>query len=183
MALSRIGCKRINDIATDSSPEAIQCKLFYEQERDALLRSHWWKFAVARAALSEDSTAPAFEYEHQYILPSDCLRVISVYGDGSSYIIEGERLLTNETSCSIEYVRRVEDATKFDPMFVNVLSLAMSLRLAMPLTQDKTSYQLIAGELRDSLARCRIVNDQEMNNERVYPTWLESRRVNMGGRA
>lgn len=54
MSLGRIGAKRIDDITddTDTKSEAIQCRLHYAQTRDALLRSHWWRFASARADLA-----------------------------------------------------------------------------------------------------------------------------------
>ncbi len=88
---------------SSDSPEAISCRTHYEQTRDALLRSHFWRFASARASLSQDSTDPAFEWDNQFILPSDFLRLKSV-DDGFvscalvsnfSYAIEGDRLLSN----------------------------------------------------------------------------------------
>jgi len=51
MALGKCGVKQITDalLTANTEPRAIQCNLHYAQTRDALLRSHWWRFAGARA--------------------------------------------------------------------------------------------------------------------------------------
>lgn len=56
MALGRFGAKEVTvaqieaDPVTD--PTAIKCNRFYEQTRDALLRSYWWRFAAEGADLA-----------------------------------------------------------------------------------------------------------------------------------
>ena len=56
MALGRIGHKQTTEalITADPciDPTAIQCNLLYEQTRDALLRSYWWRFAGERIDLA-----------------------------------------------------------------------------------------------------------------------------------
>lgn len=54
MALGRMGAKIITQAQLDANtdPKAIQCNLNYDQTRDALLRSHWWRFAAERADLA-----------------------------------------------------------------------------------------------------------------------------------
>jgi hypothetical protein len=51
MALGRIGhaLTTVALIDADTDPDAKQCNLHYEQTRDALLRSHWWR--IARASI------------------------------------------------------------------------------------------------------------------------------------
>ena len=54
LALGRIGHKltTLDLITADTDPDAMQCNLHYEQTRDALLRSYWWRFAGARIDLA-----------------------------------------------------------------------------------------------------------------------------------
>jgi len=55
MALGRVGHELTTStlITTpDGDVDAIKCNLHYEQTRDALLRSHWWRFASARIDLA-----------------------------------------------------------------------------------------------------------------------------------
>ncbi len=51
MSLGKLGALRIDNVDTDTSLQAIQCRLHYEQTRDALIRSHWWRFASTRIKL------------------------------------------------------------------------------------------------------------------------------------
>ncbi|GAH18067.1 unnamed protein product, partial [marine sediment metagenome] len=134
-ALAKIGSKRLNNLDTDSTLQAVQCRTHYETTRDSLLRSHFWRFASARATLSQDATDPDFEWDNQFILPNDFLRLKSIY-DGTTgqntrhtVAIEGQRLLTNEDTCEIRYIKKVTDPTGFDPLFVELLVLRLALKL------------------------------------------------------
>jgi len=184
MALARVGSKRINDIDEDSVP-AIHCRTHYEPTRDALLRSHWWGFASARAVLAQDASDPDFEWDNQFILPADCLRVKDVYEDNNTplhtttatYAIEGERLLTNESAISIRYIKRVEDPTKFDALFVEVLVLQLAIRFAMSLAEDKVLKRDLLDELSVLMARARTVDRSETNRagRDDRDRWLDAR--------
>ena len=148
-ALAKIGSKRINNYedAAENSPQAIHCRMHYEMTRDSLLRSHFWRFASARAELSEDTTAPDFEWDNQFILPNDFLRFRSIYEeDGTTsksrrHAIEGQRLLTNLSTVSLRYVKKVTDPTKFDPLFVELLILQLALKLVGPLAGGAPELQ------------------------------------------
>jgi hypothetical protein len=177
-ALARLGSKRINAL-TDNSIEAIQARQHYEQTRDALLRSHYWNFAIARSELSPDAASPAFGWEYQYILPSDCLRVLGLrHGE---YAIEGQRLLTRADQAKITYVRRVTDPAQFDPLFVEVLVLQLAVKMVMPLAQDKVLRQSLGGELAAVLGGARIINEVESAKDRGGATWNQARRMIRGG--
>ena len=68
MSLGRLGAKRINNVETDNSLQAIQCRLHYEQDRDALQRSHWWRFARARIRLASVWATATIYTTDQYVL-------------------------------------------------------------------------------------------------------------------
>ena len=188
MALGRLGAKRINDYddASDTKPEAIQCRLHYEQTRDALIRSHWWRFARARATLSANATDPDFEYDYAYDLPVDFLRMkkpYEAYGVTEllyTYSLEGKQLLSNETSMDIKYIKKVTDPNQFDPLFIEVLVLQLALKMVMPLTQDKVLRRELHEELygtpqqRGLMARVRVIDKEETNTTSRKPTWNDT---------
>jgi len=177
MALGRIGAQRINDFGTATSNEGIQCRLQYEATRDALLRSHAWRFALARAELSANSTTPAFEYDYQYDLPADCLRVVELYDSDSTFQLEGRRLLVNDETASIVYIRKVTDPTEFDSMFIKVLATALAVELVMPLTKGQPLRDRVAGELAQMLSGARLANLVETNTtgRDDMQTWNDAR--------
>jgi hypothetical protein len=172
-ALAKVGSKRINNYETDTTNEAIQCRTHYESTRDALLRSHCWSFAIGRAELSEDTTAPSFEWDNQFILPTDFLRLLSIdeFKDedtsaiNARFSIEGKRLMTDEDTASIVYIRQVTDVAEFDPLFVECLVLSLALKLVNGLAGTQTGQlkKDIKEELYSALSRARVVNRQEAN--------------------
>ncbi len=182
MALARIGAKRIDNIGTDTSIEAVQSNLHYEPARDALLRSHTWGFAMARQSLSVDPTAPEFGFDYRFALPADCIRVVSLTDTDGSYSIQGRYLLCNETTAEVEYIARVTDVSQFDPMFTELLVLKLAMALVMPLAQDKGLRESLAQETRELEARARLVNRVETNGtgRRDQQTWNDARYTNRG---
>lgn len=109
-ALGHIGSGRIADFddTDDKDVKTISCRLYLEQARDALIRSHLWRFAKKRLVLTTTGT-PVFEWDNQVELPKDFLRLISVYDggdtrDGSttrSFELEGNTLLINASKVNL----------------------------------------------------------------------------------
>ncbi len=194
-ALARTGSKRINNFEdeTEGSVQAIHCRTHYEITRDSLLRSHYWRFASARAELSQDTTDPDFEWDNQFILPNDFLRMKSIYDDvlikntRRPYAIAGQRLLTNESPIQIRYVKRVTDAAQFDPLFVEVLILKLALKLLPGLSgMGSAAINLsvdIKKELNPLMSQVRALDRQETNTigRAQQDTWVDV-RATRGGR-
>ncbi len=190
LSLSDLGSTRINDLgdSTESSTPAILCRLHYEPVRDAALQLHRWRFNSGRETLVRDTTDPDFEWGAQFILPTDYLSMRSIYegrfSDENirSYDLEGDRLLTNETTMEIRYIKKVTDVTKFDPLFVQLLVLQLDLKLVMPLTQDIKLKQTIKEDIRLMEPTILAVAGQEVNTAGRFEsfTWNDAR---YGGRA
>jgi len=203
MALGRLGEKRINDYenASESSTEAIHCRLNYAQTRDALLRSHWWRFARTRVQLSANTSSPDFEWSFAYDLPTDFLRMwIRPWEDNSqvqqnsrySYSLEGKQLLSDLSSMYIRYIRRVTDVPTFDPLFIEVLVLQLALKMVMPLTgagreamvMRQSLYIELYGTPRQPgvMARVRLMDKSETKSigANDMPTWNDSRMMGVG---
>ena len=183
MALGRLGALRIDDVENDSSLQTIQCRLHYEQTRDALLRSHKWRFASAREELDTTDT-PDFEWDYAFALPDDFLAMRSIYEDRFSdenlrtYALEGLLLLTNESSMEIRYIKKVTDVTKFDPLFVNVLTLLLADVLIGPLAGGDARIQKKIDTALDKLMPAvRALDRQETNTigKGELETWNDAR--------
>ena len=73
MALGRIGHELTTAvlIAADTDVDAVKCNLHYEQTRDALLRSHWWRFAGARVRLASAWATATVYTTDQYVSNDD----------------------------------------------------------------------------------------------------------------
>jgi len=161
LALSRIGAATIQDVENPTTNEGRHCQRLYPHVRDSLLRSHWWRFATKRATLSQDTTDPDFEWNNQFDLPNDFLRMKELYDTENSYELEGLKLLTDDDTAEIKYIARITDPTKFDPLFAEVLVLKFAIALCMALGQARLLMQELEMELVSLLARVRVVDKQE----------------------
>lgn len=174
MALSRIGAQRISSYADadEDNAQSVQARLHYEQTRDALLRSHWWRFARARVQLSANVTDPTFEWDYAYDLPANFLRLwikpfednnVGLHNTRYSFSMEGKQLLSNEDEMYIRYIKRVTDCAQFDPLFVECLVLKLAIKFCMPMSQDSSLYATLYEEMADVMARVRTMDKQETN--------------------
>ncbi len=195
MALGRIGASTIPDYETGTTPEAIQCRIHYEQSRDALLRSYWWRFAASRKQIASSTTDPAFEWAYRYPLPSDFLALRSIYEENGtrrnnavdSVAVEGEDILSdNGSPIQIRYTKRITDTGKFDPLFIDVLALRMATKLLPALARSGSGTLLgnLNEELRMLTKKVRAMDRQEQEKlgRCEQSTWLDSRYSKSGGR-
>lgn len=183
-ALGRINAKQISNVETDTSPQAIQCRLHYEQTRDSLIRSYTWRFASGRETLTEDSETPDFEYDFQYPLPDDFMAEKSIYEgrftdiNFRSYALEGDLLLTNDDTVDFRYIKKVTDVSKFDPLFVKVLILLIADVLIGPLAGgDPRIQKKIDNALAELMPAVRALDGQETNTAGRFEsrTWNDER--------
>ncbi len=79
-ALSKLGTQKTISDFTGSSPASVQCGLWYDTVRRALLRTAPWGFARQQLVLTQmgdafpDQTSP-YPYLYMYAYPADCLKL------------------------------------------------------------------------------------------------------------
>lgn len=144
LALAAIGEDSIRDFA-DGNKRARMCDVFYDTSRDYILSQFNWPFARKQLALNKLATSSNWIPEGMiaYALPVDCHQPIDILPEGSmqSWEVLGRELYTRLDSEKYDVVLRYTkyeiDPTKFSAQFYNLLSLAIAVRICIPLTQDK----------------------------------------------
>lgn len=183
MALAALGEAAKIASPSDTSTEAKRCRLYYEPARDAVLREHPWNFAQARAQLQQLSETVSFGFDNVFLKPSDCLRIIGIYGEDGSEVTdpgtwkdEGGRILSDEDTLYILYTRRVKDPQYFDPLFVE----ALHLRLAAKVAQATKAPANVRSELwslyKIALAEAQSVDSTEGPDEEEFSSAWENSR-------
>lgn len=159
------------------------CKARYAITRDAVLRAHPWNFAVKRATLASDATAPEWEYTARFALPSDCLRLLRTYEDTqydqADYRVEGRYIVNAYGSADtlyIEYVAQITDTAQFTPEFIDVLSARLAAEVSINLTQNKTATESLWSIYQEKLQAARNTDAQEGSPRGFEATeWLQAR--------
>lgn len=201
LALSNLGKANIASL-DEASAEARACKQFYDHTLLAMLQGYPWMFARTTQALAQITNDKPNRWLYAYARPVDCLKVVRVTDElmldyvrydkasalagGHAYAIEGDTIYTAVGPAYLEYTGEITDPTKFPPMFVDALSWALSVRLAMPLTRDPKlradAFQLANVTLAQAASadanEVRNVSDSPAEwNEIREPDYLTNRRV------
>ncbi len=174
-ALQKIGEQFITSFTDDSVP-ARAVNRVYEDVVRGMLRAHPWNFAVKRVALPADVATPVWEFEAQYTLPSDFLRMVAVELN-PDYTIEDGKILTNEDApLNIAYIFFQEDPNKYDLLFVDALSGRLAVELVETLTQSNSKKAAAIAEFNEAFKRARNVDGQDQPFKRyIEDDWIIAR--------
>ena len=169
-----------NPIASFTEPtdRARTASNLYEDRKLALLREHPWNCCIRRVILAPEVLLPGFGYRSQFLLPSDCLRVLSV-GDGLSswedYQLEGRRILTDGTALALRYVADTEESA-WDPQLVQLMTQSMVAAMAYPITKSSAVAEAAEAKFERMLRRAKAVDGQENPPEEIEDSPLLAAR-------
>lgn len=169
-ALTKLGTDRIASLA-DPAKAARSASACYEFVRDAVISEHNWHFARDRAQLPALAEKPAFEWQWQYQLPVDCLRVIQagpwpgldnagyISGNRAAWSIEGQKLMTNlAPPLNLVYIRRVPDPGMYPPVFIEALASRLAVEMCEELTGANSKRQLAWDEYGRAVQQAKHLN-------------------------
>lgn len=151
---------------TENNDRARIANRMYAPSRDAVLRAHPWNFAIVRATLAQEATPPEFGYGYQYALPTDplALRILGVNEDTAGdidWVIEGRKLLTDETSIQIKYIGRITDCNLFDTLFIDALVARLASKFCLALTKEKSLMEMAWKMYEAVLQEAKSINGLE----------------------
>lgn len=162
----------------DPSKAAILSNARYDQIRRELLRAHDWNFAKKQAQLAAAATPPLFTYANAYPTPADFIRM-SDLPDNEQAIWEviGNQIMTDEGApLNAVYISDIQDPTRFDPIFVAGLGLAMAVELCEPITGSDTKIARLEQKIEGKLSAARLAGSQEnASREWDVDIWLRRR--------
>lgn len=191
LALVQVGAARVTDLSqTGRSANAVNAA--YDQVRRSELEANIWTFARTRAQLSAETTTPAFEYGYQYVLPSDCLRLISIEGAGAAWYpdpieaeaeqyqpfqIEGRRILTNMAApINIKYVFDETVVANWSAAFTMMVGCRLAQVIAFDLSDTATLSDRLRERYYEALQRAALSNEiQSPASRRPASSWEASR--------
>lgn len=127
MALSFLKVPTIDSIDSPSDEVETLCALHFDQARQEILRKHPWNFAKARTTLYAITTAPAFEFDHKFLLPTDFIRLRFIGSENEglvdkNYDLEVDRYLLTDDNYSSGSSITITGITQADPGVVTAAS-------------------------------------------------------------
>lgn len=190
LALLKLGKNPIANIEDTSDHHASIIRQVWDILRDDELRGHAWLFAIKRLALPALGEPPSFGYGNAYQLPPDCLRLISVNGESSSYdpstynptaymrwVVENGKLLTDYASpVRLRYVARIINTHEWDASFVELFACRVAMELTQKVNGSSTDRQLAWQEYGEAKAAAYKNNAIETDTQ-TFPdgSWVAAR--------
>lgn len=183
LALDHLNQGPITSIENPTGKISGLCARWYDQTRRGVLRSHTWNCAKKRTSLAALAEAPSYEFNTQYALPSDFLRVVTI-GNPSDviyklYSIESGNLLVNSGGGALpfSYIYNMTNIEDMDPLLVEALAAALARNIAYPITGSNSTVQRMQAILEDILDNAKVVDGQEQPPRRYERSrFKESRR-------
>lgn len=179
-AIIKVGGDIITSITEDKKSAKI-LNAVYAQIRDEVLRSRNWNFAMKRATMTPTANTPPYEYDYEFSLPMDCLRVVDIeneyFDENFDFTIEGETLLCNEASINFRYIFRNEDESSYDPMFAECLAWRLAQEIAYAITQSAQMEDQMKKRYSEALAYASSTDSIEGTMKPfVADIWTNARR-------
>lgn len=160
-ALDKLGHSPITSV-DDGTKAANLCSRNWPMVRDEVLRDHPWNFAVRRATLASETTAPVWGFSASFPFPDNCLRVLEVRDlSTDEYQIEGRAILADATVLYIRFTSRIEDPNEYDAQFVNAVATKLAFEMCESLTQSSTKKDVLFQEYKDALTSAARSDGQE----------------------
>lgn len=142
-ALGFLGMRMVA-AAGENTPEAVQCRLYWDAARRQALRDFPWNFAQERAWLAQLPVPQEYaqEYAHAYALPDGCLKMHEVRHEGRmprpfrlarNAAGDGTMVLTCAARALGLFTRDVQDSRLFDDLFAHALSRKLAALVAVAL--------------------------------------------------
>lgn len=174
----------IQTLTDNNSVSARRCSRFFNSAVEKVLRKHDWNCATALAELAENTTPPAFEYEHSFALPVGCARVINAYEDPDEYSpydqwrVVGRNIHTDMETVYLKYIHVPEDHRELDILLSDVIAGELALMLAPTLVKDKEVYSILFQAVQQKFHEAKAIDTLE--NKYVYTensVWNDARII------
>ena len=187
MALSGVGAGNIESF-DEPSPEARQCKLWYDFTRQQTLEAFDWSFARKRLTLALSAEDPPISWGYRYQYPSDC--IVARYLQSPAALMDetvpfsievdqagtAKTIVTNMDEAVLVYTFDLETTSMFSPHFVNALAARLGAEIAFALTGNRgikgdlfQQFQILIGQAPTHNA------NEEVSEPPPESSWISGR--------
>jgi hypothetical protein len=167
---------------SDDNARANAINAVYEHARDVVLDSHEWNCAQIRDTLTVDGTAPEYGFLYRYAVPSDCLKVVSVYeglaeNGGYAWRVEdGYILIDYPDEIQITYTKQVTTVDDMSMRLREAIAAKIGMLAAKRITGKINMVEACARWYAMATSRGVEVDAEEMDDPPAYTdTWISAR--------
>lgn len=156
---------------------------------EQVLRAHSWGFAQRFAQFARASTAPSFGYANSYVMPADCLKVLSVWAVSdvrapkSEFRTSGRNVFTHAAPCNAAYVARDLEPENWPPDFTDAVATRIAMEIAGLSAEKMALVPQLMQLYQYSLAQAQASDSREERARVPYNDIFTGARESGGGRS
>ena len=186
IALVHCGEATITSLNEDGKAARV-LKRVYDVVLDQALTDYRWYFAIERAELAADPTAPLFGFTYRFTVPSDMVQLIGIGDDQNEskrnytasetiFKREGNYILADSAPLKIVYVKRVTDPGMYSPEFVKYLSYLLATTIFYDLTKGADRYTALVQGREQAAKQAKFKGAIQNTPEVIVASdWIDSR--------
>lgn len=163
---------------TDDDERARTLRAAFGISRRAVLRAHFWNFALKRASLAKDSTSPSFDYGNRYRLPSDFITLVEMYPREYTWRREGDYLLSDYgPPLQFVYVADENNLGVWDSLATDAFATRLAMDTAYAITGNRNLRNELMQVYREKLAEARHMDAMEGSSAQEFDidVWAHAR--------
>lgn len=184
----RLGAGRIQSLTGETGDNAVFFNEIFADTRDAVLQMYPWPFATRRATLARLSSPPItmgsarqdLPNLYYFQLPNDYLQLVETSQDFNPYKVENNGtqlvMVSDQTSINIRYIARIEDPTRWPPLFTEALIAKLAAEGAVPLKGRIDRAQFFEKVFEGKLKMARFKAGQEGSPDTLVSSELVDTR-------
>lgn len=154
MALLKIGEEPIQSWSDDTASARL-CRTLFDTITDSMLTAHPWRFACREYNININA-------DNEFLLPTDCLRVLKCPGD-----IIGNKILSDNTdTVSIIAISRVA-TDAFPSYFVSLMVTKLAMEFCIPLTGNQTVFRMLAALYESEMQSAKFIDSTTRINTNI----------------
>lgn len=172
-AIAFIGDNKITDLS-DETMTAKSINNVYVDSLKSILSECCWNFAKKRVVLNMLTEKPAFGGGNYFQLPSDVVRIFKT--TAKKWEIEGNYILTPESSIGIVYTYLCEDDNRYPPRFKDALACRLAADICFDLTNNSSKQaELLNLYEGHYLPIAKSMNARDKSGEKVEDSeWVDA---------
>lgn len=169
LALIRVGASRITSLS-DNTETAKLCNTLYDDTAEEVMSRGEWTSVITRATLNQTTNTPAYGFAFEFQLPTNprqlkILDINEITTGDVAFRIEGDKLLSDESTMKIRYMGFLDDTGSYDTYLKRSITLKLSSLLALPLTGSVQLANNLNIEYERSITSGLAMNGQQGSNE------------------
>lgn len=151
---------------TDNLKSANTLREIWDLTLLSTFQDHPWRFAKGREVLSPTNTTPVWEWDYQFELPADFVRLLKVK-DKEPCVREGNYLLANTDTLYIQYTRLVTDISTYPGLFMEALAARLAADSCERIVNSTAKVQEIMAFYDHKKRMAQSIDSQEGDNEEL----------------